>query len=242
MRRCAKGYGGRTAWRSKTRLCIRWCVHASGPCSRSRAPVTPKKPDAIPEFQATGHEPLQRVIPPANTRPIRVCSQDESRFGLLTVRRRRLTACNIPPVGPVQHVFEWCYVYGAVAAVTGERFCLELPSLNADMFQLFLDAFAQALPDSLNILLLDNSGAHTAQRLRWPDNVYGVWLPPDCPEHNPIERVWRDLQDKGAWEQFADLTAQLDDVADLLQAYDAATLHSLSGDPYLADAINARYV
>jgi transposase len=170
-----------------------------------------------------------------------VFSQDESRFGLLTVRRRRLTACSIQPVGPVQHVFEWFYVYGAVAPVTGERFFLELPYLNADMFQLFLDAFAQAFPDSLNILLLDNSGAHTAQRLRWPDNVYGVWLPPYCPELNPIERVWRDLKDKVAWEQFADLTAQLDYVANLLQAYDAATLQSLSGYPYLADAINALY-
>jgi transposase len=171
-----------------------------------------------------------------------VLSQDERRFGLLTGRRRRLTAWGIQPVGPVPHVFAWCSVYGAVAPVTGERFVLELPYLNADMCQLFLDAFAQAFPDRVNILLLDNSGAHTAQRLRWPDHVYGVWLPPYCPELNPIERVWRDLQDKVAWEQFADLTAQLEDVADLLQAYEAATLQSLAGYPYLAHAINALYV
>jgi len=95
-----------------------------------------------------------------------VFSQDESRFGLLTVRRRRLTAWGIQPVGPVQHVFEWFYVYGAVAPVTGERFFLELPSLHADMCPLCLDAFAQAFPDSVNILLLDHSGAHTAPRLR----------------------------------------------------------------------------
>ena len=92
-----------------------WCAHASGPSSRCRAPVTQKKPEAIPAFQATCHERLQRVIPPTNTRPVRVFSQDESRFGLLTVRRRRLTACGVQPVGPVQHVFEWFYVYGAVA-------------------------------------------------------------------------------------------------------------------------------
>jgi transposase len=142
-------------------------------------------------------------------------------------------------VGPIQHVFEWFYVYGAVAPTTGERFFLELPYLNADMFQLFLDAFAQVFPDSLNLLLLDNSGAHTAQRLHWPGNVYGVWLPPYCPELNPIERVWRDLKEKVAWEQFADLAAQLDSVAARLRAYDAATLQSLAGYPYLANAINA---
>ena len=137
-------------------------------------------------------------------------SQDESRFGLLTIRRRRLTARGVQPVGAVQHVFEWFYVYGAVEPTTGERFFLELPYLNAEMFQLFVDAFAQAFPDSLNILLLDNSGAHTASQLTLPENVRLLFLPPYCPELNPIERVWRDLKDDVAWLQFTDLDAQQD--------------------------------
>jgi transposase len=170
---------------------------------------------------------------------VRVFSQDESRFGLLTGRRRRVTARGVQPVGSVQHVFEWFYVYGAVAPVTGERFFLELPYLNAAMLQIFLDGFAQAFPDSLNLLLLDNSGAHTAQRLHWPDNVRGVWLPPYCPELNPIERVWRDLKDEVAWEQFTALAAQLEAVAHLLQEYDAPTLQSLTGYTYLVEAIHA---
>jgi transposase len=155
------------------------------------------------------------------------------------VRRRRLTARGIQPVGVVQHVFEWFYIYGAVAPTTGERFFLELPYLNADMFQLFVDAFAQAFPDSLNLLLLDNSGAHTALRIRWPDNVRAVWLPPYCPELNPIERVGRDLKDDLAWQQFANLDAQQDFVAGLLRTYDALTLQSLTSYAYLVEAIHA---
>jgi transposase len=170
---------------------------------------------------------------------VRVFSQDESRLGVLPVRRRRLTACGVQPIGAVQHVFEWCYVYGAVAPTTGERFFLELPSLNAEMFQIFLDAFAQASPDSLNILLLDNSGAHTAQRLMWPANVCAVWLPPYGPELNPIERVWRDLKDVLAWRQFPNLDAQQDDVGHWLQAYEASTLQSLTSYTYLVEAIHA---
>jgi transposase len=170
---------------------------------------------------------------------VRVFSQDESRFGLLTIRRRRLTAGGIQPVGLIQHVFEWFYVYGAVAPTTGERFFLELPYLNADTFQLFLDAFGHAFPDSLNILLLDNSGAHTAQRLRWPENVRCVWLPAYCPELNPIERVWRDLKDNLAWQQFTDVEAQQDAVSDLLGTYNAPTLQALTGYAYLVEAINA---
>jgi transposase len=168
-----------------------------------------------------------------------VFSQDESRVGLLTVRRRRLTACGVQPVGSVQHIFEWFYIYGAVAPTTGERFFLELPYLNADTFQLFVDAFAQAFPDSLNILLMDNSGAHTAHRIRWPENVRCVGLPPYCPELNPIERLWRDLKDDLAWQQFMNLDAQQNYVGDLLRAYDAPTLQSLTGYAYLVDAINA---
>jgi transposase len=118
-----------------------------------------------------------------------VFSQDESRFGLLTGRRRRLTNRGVQPVGAVQHSFEWLYVYGAVAPTTGERFFLALPYLNAEGFQRFIDAFVQPFADNLNILLLDNSGAHTAQRLMIPANVRLVFLPPYCPELHPIERV-----------------------------------------------------
>jgi transposase len=161
---------------------------------------------------------------------------------LLTVRRRRLTARGVQPIGPVQHVFEWFYVYGAVAPTSGERFFLELPYLNADIFQIFIEAFADAFPESLNLLLLDNSRAHTAQRLRWPKNVRPVWLPPYCPELNPIERVWRDLKDNLAWQQFTDLDAQQDDLSTLLRAYEADTLQSLTGYPYLVEAIYALHV
>jgi class 3 adenylate cyclase len=148
---------------------------------------------------------VRRAIPTANTRPVHIFSQDENRFGLLTVRCRRLTASGVQLVGTVQHAFEWFYVDGVVGPTTGDRFFMELPYLNAEMFQLFVDVFAQAFRDSLNLLLLDNSGAHTAQRLTMPENVRLVFLPPYCPELNPIERVWRDLKDALAWLQFPHL-------------------------------------
>ena len=147
----------------------------------------------------------------------------------MTIRRRRLTARGVQPVGPVQHVFEWFYVFGAVEPTTGERFFLELPYLNADMFQLFVDAFAQAFPHSLNLLLLDNSGAHTAARLTLPENVRLLFLPPYCPELSPIERVWRDVKDHLAWQQVTDLEAQQDCLSILLRDYEADTLQALAG-------------
>jgi putative transposase len=196
-------------------------------------------PEAIGAFQASCRDHLQQLIPPANTRPLRVLSQDESRFGLLTVRRRRLTARGVPPVGSVQHVFAWFDVYGAVAPATGDRFFLELPSLNAENFHICIHLFAQAFPDSLNLLLLDKRGAHTAQQLTISVNVGLVCLPPYCPELNPIERVWRDLKVALAWLQFPTLEAQQDYLATLLQGYTAVTLQSLTGYTSLVEAIHA---
>jgi hypothetical protein len=169
---------------------------------------------------------------------VRVFRQDDSRVGWLTLRRR-LTAGGIQPVGLLLHVCVWCYVYGAVAPTTGERFLLELPSLHADTFQLCLDAFGHTFPASLNILRSAHSGAHTAQHMRWPEHVRCVWLPPYGPELNPIARVWRDLKDDLAWLQFSDLDVQQVYVGDLLQGDDAPTLQALTGDPYVVQAIHA---
>jgi transposase len=89
--------------------------------------------------------------------------------------------------------------------------------------------FAQAFPDRLNLLLLDNRGAHTAQRLTMPYNVRLVFLPPYGPELHPIERVWRDLKDALAWLQFPTLEAHQDYIAALLRAHEAATRQALTG-------------
>jgi hypothetical protein len=126
-----------------------------------------------------------------------------------------------------------------VEPTTGDRFFLELPYLNAAMFQLFVKAFAQAFPCSLNLLLRDNSGAPISQRLTLPENVRLGFLPPYGPELNPIARVWRDLKDELAWQQCADLNAQQVYLGHLLQTYEAGTLQALTGYPYLVEAIHA---
>ncbi len=164
---------------------------------------------------------------------------DESRLGLQTIQRRRITACGTKPVGIFQHAFTNFYLYGAVAPRCGDGYFLGLPNLNADLFQVFLDAFAQARPHTLNVLLVDNSRCHTARDLRIPPNVILLFQPPYAPEVNPAERVWAALKDALAWECFADLAALQARVIDIIQPWDAIMLHSLTAYPFLMDAINA---
>lgn len=182
---------------------------------------------------------MRAVCRTTDQRPGTVFAQDESRIGLLTIRRRRLTARGVQPVGLIQPTFQSFYVYGAVAPTTGEHVFLQCPRLNSAQFQVFLDTLAQTYPDTLNVLVLDNSGAHTAKRVIVPANVRLVLVPPYTPELNPIERVWRALKDKLAWMQFADLDTQQAHVATILRTYDAATLQSLTAYAYFVEAVNA---
>lgn len=182
---------------------------------------------------------LQAVLPANTSRPVKVWAFDESRFGLQTIRRRRITARGVKPVGRYQHRFENFYLYGTVAPKCGDGFFVGLPKLDSDHVQFFLDSFAAARADTLNVLLLDNARSHTAKHLRIPENVILLFQPPYAPAVNPAERVWEDLKQDLAWECFDTLAALQDRIVDLVHAYDAATLQSLTSYPYLMHAINA---
>lgn len=155
----------------------------------------------------------------------------------MPIFRHRITARGVQPVWPAAYCFENLYLYGAVEPLTGHSFFLELPSLNAEAFQLFLNHFTAADPTAFHVLLLDNGAFHKARSLRLPDNLGLLFLPPYSPELNPIERLWRDLKDWLAPHQ----PTTLDELSGLLttrlQQYTPAALQSLTGFPYLLTAL-----
>jgi transposase len=164
---------------------------------------------------------------------------DQSRFGLRTIRRRRITRYGIKPVGRSQYGYANFWLYGAVAPATGDAFFYVLPKLDAEYMQVFLNELAEARPDTLNVLLVDNSGAHTAHELVVPSNIVLLFQPPYAPEVNPAERVWEDLKTDLAWACYASLQALQDHIVQVVEAYDAPTLRSLTTYPYFMAAVNA---
>lgn len=190
-------------------------------------------------FQSTFVEQLQAVLPADNKRRVQVWAYDESRFGLHTIRRRRITACGIKPVCRTQHRFDNFWLYGAIAPKDGDAFFVGIPRMHADYMQIFLDMLAQAHPATLNVLLLDNSRCHKAAKLRIPANIVLLFQPPYCPEVNPAERVWQALKDALGWQCFASLEELQAEVVRLVTDYTAPTLQSLTAYPYIIHAINA---
>jgi len=67
---------------------------------------------------------------------------------------------------------------------------LILPWCNADNFQIFLDSLSNQNPEEYKIMVLDNGAFHKAKKLRVPENIALVFLPPYSPELNPAEKMW----------------------------------------------------
>lgn len=181
---------------------------------------------------------LKRIAPWVAL-PMRVFFQDESRFGLLLQACRRITAKGRKPRSPISYVFDYYYLYGVVEPLTGANFFLEMPSLNGLCFQVFLDEFARHYAGSFNVVILDNGAFHKVKHLVIPDNVMLLFLPPYCPELNPIERLWQDIKKAIRFGAFESLEALKEEVRRIVRGYSEAAVASLTGYGYAVGAINA---
>ena len=99
---------------------------------------------------------MEQVTPPLRTqypkRPIRYWSSDESRLGLLSVQRRKVTGCGVKPVGTTQWQLRYRWLYGLVAPRRGDSFVLEFSRLDSHCFERFLEEFSQQYPDALHVI------------------------------------------------------------------------------------------
>ena len=170
---------------------------------------------------------------------VRVFSQDETRYGLLSSTRRRITQRGIKPVAEIDYRYESVYLYGAVEPLTGETFFLEFSHLTSDCFQCFINEFSQAFGESLNLLVLDNGRFHHAKSLEIPENVVLLFLPAYSPELNPIEHLWQDIKAKLFTQTYKALEDMQTKVTEILQNYSDATVAKLTGFSHFIKAANA---
>jgi len=101
-----------------------------------------------------------------------------------------LTARGVKPVCTYHQVYQSTWLFGAFSPITGERLLMEFPACNSDNFQIFLDELAVENKETLLIMVLDNGAFHKAKKLKIPDNIKLLFLPPCSPELNPAEKMW----------------------------------------------------
>lgn len=87
------------------------------------------------------------------------------------------------------------YLFGLIEPLTGKDFMLEMPCLDTDTMQVFMNEFEKEDPHTLHLILVDNASSHTTKKLQVGENVVLIFLPANAPELNPIERFWKELKD-----------------------------------------------
>jgi transposase len=92
----------------------------------------------------------------------------------------------------VQRRYDWRYLVGFVHPASGRTIFQLATSVNIALFEAELAAFAQAVGASGHkqiVLVLDRAGWHSTQRLRVPDHIHLLFLPPYSPELQPAEHL-----------------------------------------------------
>jgi len=169
---------------------------------------------------------------------VRYWSEDESRMGLHTIRRRKLTGSGIKPQGKVQWDFTYLWLYGAVEPLTGEGFFYEFTHLDTTCFEKFLELFASKYPRDLHIIQVDNGGFHNSLNLSIPENVILLFQPAYSPEVNPIERLWGYVKEQLKWLRFDQIEELRAAVQKELNKLTNEVIASLTGWQFILDAIS----
>jgi putative transposase len=138
------------------------------------------------------------ALPPAAAgRPVEVWSQDEARAGQQgTLTRLRARRGPRPPAPRRDRRYAWAHLSGAVCPARRTGAALALPRVSADATALHLAEIGRRVaPGAHAVVVLDGAGWHQqGGRLRAPDNVSLLPLPPYAPELDPVENVWRFLR------------------------------------------------
>ena len=176
------------------------------------------------------------------TQQIEVWFQDEARFGQKGSLTRVWSRRGHRAVAPRQTGYEWSYLYGSVAPLSGRTHGLALPFVNLDMMRLYLEDFSRAVgPDTLAVLVCDQAGWHMSGRLMVPANVCLLPLPAKAPELNPAELIWREMRQKYLGNRvFPDEEAVVEQVCVAWTAVttDERAMRQLCGFSWITDVFN----
>ena len=129
---------------------------------------------------------------------LRVLFEDEARFGRITRPADCWAPWHVRPDVPQQAIREYTYAFAALCPFDGMMDSLILPSMHASVHQLFLEELSKRHAGELLCLILDGAPGHKAGRrkLRIPDNIRLIFLPPYSPELNPVEHLWEAMREE----------------------------------------------
>ncbi|CAN5620326.1 IS630 family transposase [soil metagenome] len=159
------------------------------------------------------------------------------RYGTRTTLKRRWTPRGHRPQCRVRIAYEFGYLYCALCPFSGDLFCLLLPSMKKECFEIFINEFEKhtAGEDGDTLLILEGAGCHQADTIREGSRLVLEKLPAACPELNPAERFFQELRKELANQVFETLGAVEEKIGQLLENYwsEPNLIMRLTSFPYI---------
>ena len=120
----------------------------------------------------------------------------DARVGQQGTLTRVWAAKGSRPAAPRDQRYSWAYLFGAVCPARGGGAGLVLPAANGHAMNEHLAEISCQVGHGAHAgVILDGAGWHQpGGRLRVPDNISLLPLPPYSPELNPVENVWQFLR------------------------------------------------
>lgn len=160
-------------------------------------PQHPKSDEAAQEaFQKDFPALAAAAIPePARGKPVEIWWQDEARVGQQGTLTRIWARRGTRPRAVRDHRFTSAYVFGAVCPQRGTGAAMITPNVNIEAMNMHLAEISCCVSTgSIALLILDRAGWHCSPKLKLPDNIALLPLPPYAPELNPVENIWAFLR------------------------------------------------
>jgi len=151
-------------------------------------------------------EHIKKIYQSSGCSSVNLYFQDESRFGLMTVLRRMITARGVKPVAPYLH--------------------------RSNTFQLFIDHMATQNTSEFKIVILDNGAFHHAKSLVIPQNISLIFLPPYSPELNPAEKMWRYFKDRVSMVAYKSIETLQCKISHMVTQLSSQTTMSICGNEF----------
>ena len=132
----------------------------------------------------------------ARTKPIELWWQDETRVGQKGSLTYVWALKGTRPAAIRDQRHDFAYIFGAVCPARDLGVGLVMPEVSSEAMNHHLAAIAKAVqPGAHAVITLDGAGWHqTGRRLRLPENISLLPLPPYSPELNPVENIWQFLR------------------------------------------------
>jgi len=128
--------------------------------------------------------------------------EDEASFGRMNHVRKCWTYRQDRAIVKKQAIREYLYAFTAVCPQTGETCSIISPVCNTNAMNALLTETSIAFPLYRILMIMDSAGWHTTKKLKLPENISILPLPPYSPELNPTEHIWDYIREQKKFNNY----------------------------------------